>query len=1103
MKNDRIVKSMKILVLWGCCSLLFGTAVMAQEAAATAVGVVYRGHVQDYGDQPAGEAWVTGDAQLGTTGESKRIEGFRIKLTGTEKLPAGAGIRYNVHVQNVGWLADTDLAQTGTWVADGDFAGSQSKSQRVEAIQIVLTGADGKALPGYSVQYQVHIQDYGWSQGWQADGAIAGTSGESKRLEAVQIKIVKTETDPAADESVVYDKAGTNGPATGSETIAGDVTVAADGVMLQNLVIEGNLSISEAVGDGNVTLNNVTVAGDTFVRGGGVNSIHINGGSYKTISVENTPTGAVRIVAIGVNGLAVVIAEDASGETVILEGDFDSVAVNAPHLTVTTQGDTTTIGTMTVGTGAGGTTLNLASGTTVTDLVLAAKTSVTGPGTVKAAAVAADGVSFEKAPEQQTVAPEVTVPPVVTPVVPPTPGGGGSYTPPVLVTGISLDQTTLAVEINRAAQLTATLEPANATIKTVTWISSDATIATVDASGKVTGIKEGGPVTITATSANGKTASCAVTVTPVTVTGVTLNSATRAVEVSKATQLMATVAPADAANQAVNWTSSDDQTATVDATGKVTGIKVGTATITATTVDGGKTASCAVTVNPLGVTGVSLNSTTLALYVSDSASLTATIAPTNAANQNLTWTSAKPDIANVDGSGMVTGIKAGTTVITVTTADGGFSASCTVTVTNLFIVDAATGTITGMNDSRANIEIPAAVDGVPITAIGNHAFEYDNLASIIIPNTVTAIGTQAFFQCQNLNTVTFAADSKLTTIGANAFNSAGLRTSLTLPDSVTSIGQGAFSNSALKTIGLPAGLTAISDNMFKSCASLTKVVLPTTVQTIGNSAFSGCTGLTEIAIPDGVTVIPDSAFDGCWALASVQLPSGLTTIGTNGFYRCEALKSITLPASLETIGQQAFDEAGTVDDPNRIITKLKITFAGNAPTLATGIGLNFAKGTTIQYYAGCTGFAGVQPWKDPSMYTLVELNAQPITNTAISGVTIPFNGDTPVTAITADPQYTGTVSWTETISGTPVTNFMAWLFVRADSGGAHRSVTVWYNSQYNDAKLGSGTRGQRLSDFLWSDSRCHHNPSGNVIRPLLYNHRLNSSNNLLFQSDRR
>lgn len=134
---------------------------------------------------------------------------------------------------------------------------------------MVLTAAEGTILPGYSVQYQVHIQDYGWAQGWKADGDIAGTSGESKRLEAIRIKIVKTATDPAADEPVVYDQADTYGPATGTETIASDVTVAADGVILQNLVIQGDLTISEAVGDGTVTLNNVTVAGDTFVRGGG------------------------------------------------------------------------------------------------------------------------------------------------------------------------------------------------------------------------------------------------------------------------------------------------------------------------------------------------------------------------------------------------------------------------------------------------------------------------------------------------------------------------------------------------------------------------------------------------------------------------------------------------------------------------------------------------------------------------------------------------------------------------------------------------------------------------------------------------------------------
>ncbi|PKL03418.1 MAG: hypothetical protein CVV55_00075 [Synergistetes bacterium HGW-Synergistetes-2] len=117
----------------------------------------------------------------------------------------------------------------------------------------------------------------------------------------------------------------------------------------------------------------------------------------------------------------------------------------------------------------------------MTDLVLAAKTSVTGPGTVKAAAVAADGVSFEKAPEQQTVAPEVTVPPVVTPVVipvVPTPGGGGGYTPP---SKIALTITDPTVTLSRVYDGTRN--------------------ATVTATGALTGVVTGDDVRVTATAA--------------------------------------------------------------------------------------------------------------------------------------------------------------------------------------------------------------------------------------------------------------------------------------------------------------------------------------------------------------------------------------------------------------------------------------------------------------------------------------------------------------------------------------------------------------------------------------------------------------------------
>jgi hypothetical protein len=397
-------------------------------AAEAQVGVAYRGHIQDVGDYPADGSWVESPEIIGTVGQAKRIEGFEIKLSGTA--PAGMVIRYNVHVQNKGWLYDEN--DTSDWPRNGDYAGTRGESLRIEAVKIVLTDADGQAVSDYSVRYRGHVQNRGdWpadASQWLADGGQLGTVGSSLRLEALQVTVVKTAVDPPPPVSVVYDSAGTFGPDSGSETISGDATVAADGVTLQNLTIAGDLTISATVGDGTVTLNNVTVTGDTFVRGGGVNSIHINGGSYKTIVMEKTASGAVRIVATDAAGLAVVIAEDAAGETIILEGAFDSVIVNAPEMNVTTQG-TTAIETMTVAEGAAGSTVTVAAGTTVSELVLAGQTAVKGQGTVAKAEIKVDGVVFDKAPDSYSVAPGVAIPPVF-----PAPEGGIATPRKILLT---------------------------------------------------------------------------------------------------------------------------------------------------------------------------------------------------------------------------------------------------------------------------------------------------------------------------------------------------------------------------------------------------------------------------------------------------------------------------------------------------------------------------------------------------------------------------------------------------------------------------------------------------------------------------------------------
>ena len=172
---------------------------------------------------------------------------------------------------------------------------------------------------------------------------------------------------------------------------------------------------------------------------------------------------------------------------------------------------------------------------------------------------------------------------------------------------------------------------------------------------------------------------------PVSVTGVSLNKNATTIAIGANETLTATITPANADNQAVTWSSNNTAVASVDQNGKVTGVSAGTATITVTTQDGNKTATCTVTVpdpsaDPVAVTGVSLNKTSTSLTVGSSETLTATVAPANATNQAITWSSNNTAVATVNQNGKVTAVAAGTATITVTTQDGNKTATCTVTV---------------------------------------------------------------------------------------------------------------------------------------------------------------------------------------------------------------------------------------------------------------------------------------------------------------------------------------------------------------------------------------------------------------------------------------
>ena len=164
--------------------------------------------------------------------------------------------------------------------------------------------------------------------------------------------------------------------------------------------------------------------------------------------------------------------------------------------------------------------------------------------------------------------------------------------------GITISPATLTVQHHYTAELKATITPSNATSKSVKWETSNKDVATVTNFGIVEGVKPG-TAKITATTADGKfNATCEVTVVAVAVTGITIDKTTLELIEGDAKTLTATVAPEKATEKSVIWTTSNKKVATVES-GKVTAIGMGTATITATTKDGGKTATCAVTVKPI------------------------------------------------------------------------------------------------------------------------------------------------------------------------------------------------------------------------------------------------------------------------------------------------------------------------------------------------------------------------------------------------------------------------------------------------------------------------------------------------------------------------
>lgn len=257
---------------------------------------------------------------------------------------------------------------------------------------------------------------------------------------------------------------------------------------------------------------------------------------------------------------------------------------------------------------------------------------------------------------------------------------------------VVLDKTALQIVKGGTAQLTATVSPEAADNKAVTWSSDKPSVAKVSDSGLVTAVDVGDAVITVTTKDGGKTATCAVNVTPppVAVSSVTLSETEITLEIKETHTLTAAVKPDNADDKTVDWNTDDPSIATVSEAGVVTAVGPGTTEITAVSnYDGTKFATCTVTVKKpisIHVTGLTIDPMNMNLYVNQTKKVTATVSPSNADDKSVTFKVPVASCIKVDSEGNVTGLKEGNSFVMVITNDGGKQKTCQVAVTMNHVV---------------------------------------------------------------------------------------------------------------------------------------------------------------------------------------------------------------------------------------------------------------------------------------------------------------------------------------------------------------------------------------------------------------------------------
>lgn len=300
------------------------------------------------------------------------------------------------------------------------------------------------------------------------------------------------------------------------------------------------------------------------------------------------------------------------------------------------------------------------------------------------------------------------------------------------------------------------------------------------------------------------------------------------------------------------------------------------------------------------------------------------------------------------------------------------------------------------------VEIPAYFEGYPITVIANNAFSSATVSTVIIPDTVTTIGAEAFYNCSYLTTINIPDSVK--NIGKNAFqycdmvrelyNSVyyvdgwaveynGYESDVTLKEGTRGIASRTFENYAqyLETITIPDSVTTISSYAFYGCDALNAVYMGNGVNYIGEYAFYDCDGIYSIDIPEGVTAIGeytfyecdylhlvelpgtlqtigDYAFAYCNNIETMTIPEGVTYVGYCGFYLCSNLKTLYVPASVRALGNWVFqcgslDEihySGTMAQAKSVLDYANHFWSDDPKIICTDGAYKLSTGNVLEYY---------------------------------------------------------------------------------------------------------------------------------------------------------